>query len=67
MAQALKYFTHVKQGGKVELDKVPLKPGTKLEVILLETDEQFEDLVMASESSLEFWNNSIDDEVWNNA
>lgn len=67
MAQALKYYTSVKQGGKVELDKVPLKAGTKLEVILLETDEEFEDLVSASETSLEFWNNTIDDEVWNNA
>ncbi|MEO8168883.1 MAG: DUF2281 domain-containing protein [bacterium] len=67
MAQVLKYYTSVKQGGRVELDKIPLKAGTKLEVILLETDDQFEDLVKASETSLEFWNNSIDDEVWNDA
>ncbi|WML24086.1 DUF2281 domain-containing protein [Neobacillus sp. OS1-33] len=26
-----------------------------------------EDLTKASESSLDFWNNDIDDEVWNNA
>lgn len=25
-----------------------------------------EDLTKASESSLDFWNNDIDDEVWNN-
>ena len=25
-----------------------------------------EDLLQASESSLEFWGNTIDDEVWNN-
>ena len=29
--------------------------------------ESFQDLVKASESSLAFWNNSKDDEVWNNA
>lgn len=26
----------------------------------------FKDLELASESSLDFWNNDIDDEVWNN-
>ena len=26
----------------------------------------FEELQLASESSLDFWNNEIDDEVWNN-
>jgi len=29
--------------------------------------ENFHELVNASESSLAFWNNSKDDEVWNNA
>lgn len=29
--------------------------------------EDFQDLMKASESSLAFWNNSKDDEVWNNA
>jgi len=29
--------------------------------------ESFQELVNASESSLAFWNNSKDDEVWNNA
>ena len=28
--------------------------------------ELFKDLQKASESSTEFWNNDIDDEVWNN-
>lgn len=28
--------------------------------------ELFKDLQKASESSLKFWNNDIDDEVWNN-
>lgn len=28
--------------------------------------DTFKDLEKASESSMEFWNNNIDDEVWNN-
>ncbi|MGD9567482.1 MAG: DUF2281 domain-containing protein [Sedimentibacter sp.] len=28
--------------------------------------ELFSDLINCCESSLEFWNNDIDDEVWNN-
>ena len=31
------------------------------------TDNQiFKDLISASESSIDFWDNDIDDEVWNN-
>ena len=30
------------------------------------TDAEFNDLIFASESSLNFWDNDIDDEVWNN-
>lgn len=29
--------------------------------------DNIDDLLFASESSLDFWNNDIDDEVWNNA
>lgn len=29
--------------------------------------ETFEDLQKASESSMDFWDNDIDDEAWNNA
>ncbi|MBI5471149.1 MAG: DUF2281 domain-containing protein [Ignavibacteriae bacterium] len=67
MAQALKYYTSVKEGGKIEIDSVPLEAGTKLEVIVLKSEDQFDDLVKASETSLEFWDNDIDDQVWNNA
>ncbi len=28
--------------------------------------EKFKDLELASETSLEFWNNDIDDRIWNN-
>ena len=47
---ALKYDTDVKDGGRLELD-VPFAPGVH-------------DLVLASQSSLEFWDNPLDDEDW---
>ena len=65
MAEALKYFAKVKRGGKVEIPRVHLKPGTVIEVIVLKVDEEFKELLKASESSMDFWNNSIDDRIWN--
>ena len=32
----------------------------------LKHKKEFKELEKASESSLDFWNNDIDDEVWNN-
>ena len=29
-------------------------------------DKEFKDLMYASESSMDFWDNDIDDEIWNN-
>ncbi|MBI4546764.1 MAG: hypothetical protein HY707_02200 [Ignavibacteriae bacterium] len=67
MAQTLKYHTKVKRGGKVELQKVPMKAGTPIEVILIEKNGNFKDLLNASTSSADFWDNPIDDETWNDA
>ncbi len=67
MTQPLRYRTTVKQGGKVEISKVPLKAGTPLEVILIEENGKFNELLKASETSIDFWNNLIDDEIWNDA
>jgi len=36
------------------------------EVIEKENEQAFKDLIHASESSADFWNNKIDDEMWNN-
>ena len=36
-------------------------------VKLIKNSNEFHDLLLASESSLGFWDNEIDDEVWNNA
>jgi len=29
-------------------------------------DQEFKELMYASESSMDFWDNGIDDEIWNN-
>jgi hypothetical protein len=34
-------------------------------ILPLEEEEEVKDLLMASESSLNFWDNPIDDEIWN--
>ena len=39
----------------------------KMVVDMISQSDDFLDLVKASESSLEFWNNPIDDKVWNDA
>jgi len=62
----LKYDTEVKPGGRVELD-VPLPPGSQVTVFVIESDNgAFQDLFLASQSSLEFWDNPLDDEDWKN-
>ena len=63
---AMKYDVEVKENGKVELD-VPFPVGAHLTVFVIEADNVFNDLLMASESSTDFWNNPFDDEDWNNA
>lgn len=64
---AFKYKLNVQEGGKVELS-VPLPKGTRVAVLVVEeSEDDFSDLVLAAQSSLDFWNNPIDDEVWNNA
>ncbi len=64
---ALKYDTEVKDGGRLELD-VPLAPGARVTVFVIESPNGVaQDLLLASQSSLEFWDNPLDDEDWNNA
>jgi hypothetical protein len=67
MAQtALKYDVEVKEHGRVELN-VPFPAGVHVTVFVIESGDTFSDLLAASESSLDFWNNPFDDEDWNNA
>ncbi len=63
---ALKYDVQVKENGRVELD-VPFPAGAHLTVFVIESGDVFDDLMSASQTSLEFWSNPWDDEDWNNA
>lgn len=64
---ALKYEVEVSEPGRVELQG-PFTVGERLTVIVVpETGETFSDLIDASQSSLNFWNNPLDDEDWNDA
>ena len=67
--QALRYETEITQRGTLRLPRIPLARGTRVEVIVLapEDDQASADLVRASETSLGFWDNPVDDEVWNDA
>ncbi len=67
MAQtALKYDVELKESGRLELD-VPFPAGAHVTVFVIESGDTFDDLLMASASSLDFWNNPFDDADWNNA
>lgn len=63
---ALKYDVEVSKDGHVELD-VPFPAGARVTVFVVEAGDTFGDLLLASESSLAFWDNPLDDEDWNNA
>ena len=64
---ALKYDVEVTEEGRVELH-VPFSPGERLVVFVVkEVADSFDDLLEATQSSLEFWDNPFDDEDWNNA
>jgi hypothetical protein len=68
---ALQYDTEVTKEGRVEL-KVPFQPGARVKIFVIEQGidsaaDSFEDLALAAQSSLDFWDNSYDDEDWNHA
>ncbi len=64
---ALKYEVEVQANGHVELN-VPFPPGARVVVYVVEESaDDFNDLVSAAESSLDFWDNPWDDEDWNDA
>ena len=61
-----KYELEVQDNGRLEL-KVPLPKGTRVTVFIVqESPDDFSDLVLAATTSLDFWDNPIDDEKWNN-
>jgi hypothetical protein len=62
---ALKYEVEVHEQGRVELD-VPFAPGARLLIFVIQDmTDSFHDLLSAAHSSLEFWDNPLDDEDWN--
>jgi hypothetical protein len=63
---ALTCEAKVQGGGRVEV-AVPLSKGTKVVVFVVAETDRMHDLVAASESTLSFWDNPLDDEDWNNA
>ena len=65
--EALKFYVKVGEEGRIELPEFGKLKGRRAEIIILplEEKEDIEDLLMASESSLDFWDNPIDDEIWN--
>ena len=64
--KALRYQVQVNPEGKIEL-QVPLVPGANVTIFVVEEPESFTDLIFAPETSLDFWDNPIDDEDWNDA
>lgn len=44
-----------------------LKSAKKNDEIEINFDDEFEDMTSISSESLDFWNNEIDDKIWNNA
>ena len=65
--QAYRYIAEIDEKGKLEVLDIPELSKTRVEVIIvpLKNDEVI-DLLTASHSSTGFWDNDIDDQVWNN-
>ncbi len=66
--KAYKFDTQILPGGKLELT-TPIPAGSRVEVVVIpeEQEDEMTDLVDAASSSLDFWDNPIDDAEWNNA
>ena len=65
---ALRYDAEVKNEGRVEL-RVPFPHGVHVVVYVIEEPaaNSYTDLLAAASTSLDFWDNALDDEDWNNA
>jgi hypothetical protein len=64
---ALKYEAEVEEEGRIEL-RVPFPTGARIVVFVIRKPaEAYDDLVSASQSSLDFWDNPLDDADWNDA
>jgi len=63
---AYKVDLEVQENGQLVI-AVPFPAGAHVTVFIVEANDPFDDLLTASESSLDFWNNPYDDEDWTNA
>jgi hypothetical protein len=63
---AWKFDAEVGEQGRVTV-QTPLPPHARVEVIVVPRADEFEDLAAAAQSSLDFWDNPLDDEDWNDA
>jgi len=63
--EAYKYIVDVDKQGQITIPNIPQIKSSKVEIIILPlTIDDYSDLIKASEASIEFWNNPVD-EVWN--
>lgn len=65
--RALRVIQRVINEGSLRLDDLPLRKGQTVEIIVLPVEDDMADLARLSECGLAFWDNDIDDEVWNDA
>ena len=68
--QALKYQSEVGAEGQITLPRLHLDQGRPIEIIVLvreSEDEDQEGFRRLSVKTMDYWDNPIDDEVWNNA
>jgi hypothetical protein len=63
----LRFDSQVLPGGRIEVS-VPLPPGSQVTIYVTQTpNAELNDVLQASISSTEFWDNPYDDEDWNDA
>lgn len=68
--QALRYEAEVGAEGEVMLPRLRLDQGTPVEIIVLVREPEAEDdqgIRQLAAKTMDFWDNPVDDEVWNNA
>lgn len=68
--QALRYEAEVGADGEVMLPRLRLDQGTSVEIIVLVREPEAEDgqgLRQLAAKTMGFWDNPVDEEVWNNA
>jgi len=65
--KAVKVRATVRRDGRLTMPRLPLRRGAQVEVIVLELEPRGDELLQAAETRLSFWDNAIDDEVWNDA